>query len=95
MFQGGFARKKRPGAAQKDRRLSEGLGEVIGGGMAGSRIFFKKLLKSTAQGSSAAAGLGSAGRRGGAGGPASVQSNISHNYDLFRYYCSVLSRRSL
>ena len=40
MFQGGFERGKRPGAAQNDRRLSEGLGEVIGEGMAGSRNFF-------------------------------------------------------
>jgi len=42
VFQGGFARGKRPGAAPKGGQLSEGLGEVIGGGMAGSRIFFLK-----------------------------------------------------
>ncbi len=38
----GLRRKKGPGAAQNDRRLSEGLGEVIGGGMAASRNFFLK-----------------------------------------------------
>ncbi len=55
--------KKGPAAVEKGRRLSEGLGEVICGGMAGSRIFFKKLSKSTAEDSSAAADRGSEGRR--------------------------------
>ncbi len=45
-------KKARPRLKSR-RRLSEGLGEVIGGGMAGSRIFFKTLLKSTAPNSSA------------------------------------------
>ncbi len=42
--------KKGRAAAENDRRLSQGSGEVVGGGMAGSRIFLKKLLKSTALG---------------------------------------------
>ena len=62
---GWVGEKISPARGSKGGQLSERLGEVIGGGMASSRNFFlKKLLQSTAEDSSAAAGRGSEGRRG-------------------------------
>ena len=45
VFQGGLATDKKARRGSKGGQLSEGLGEVIGGGMAGSRNFFLKTFE--------------------------------------------------